>query len=115
MAAEAQAPTLSLARREAALQVRLSGLGTLNSSISSLQSSLADLQNLSTFSASKATSSDEDILTATTFGQAAEVNYDIDVTTLAESHKLATDPTLPNAQFTAVLVAYQPVENEPGP
>ena len=102
LAAEAQAPTTRLDRREAALQVRLSGYGSIKGSLASLQSSLTTLGTLDTYSSRSASSSDTDVVVATTTGKAAAVDYDLNVTTLAASHKLSTDPSLANAKFTSV-------------
>lgn len=102
LAAEAQAPTLRLNTQEARLQVRLSGYGIIMGSISALQSSLSALNDISTYRKSSASSSDTDVLVASTSGQATTGSYDITVTTLAESHKLVTDTNLAAAQFTSV-------------
>jgi flagellar hook-associated protein 2 len=102
LAAEAQAPTTRLDRREAALQVRLSGYGSIKGSLASLKSSLVTLGTLDTYTSRSASSSDTDVVVATTTGEAAAVDYDLNVTTLAASHKLSTDPALSNAQFTSV-------------
>ena len=102
LAAEAQAPTLRMDRREANLQVQLSGYGSIRGSLSGLQNSLSSLQNPATFQARSITSSDSDVVTVTSNGNVTEANYDIVVTTLAETQKLATDPTLAAAQFTDV-------------
>ena len=102
LAAEAEAPSIRLDRAEAGLQVKLSGYGSIKGSLSALQSSLSALQNPASFQGRTVSSSDTDVLTVTSNGQVGKANYDIDVTTLAETHKLSTDPTLANAQFTDV-------------
>ena len=102
LAAEAEAPSIRLDKTEAGLQVKLSGYGSIKGSLSALQSSLSALQNPSSFQGRTIASSDTDVLTVTSNGQVGKANYDIDVTTLAETHKLSTDPTLANAQFTDV-------------
>ena len=102
LAAEAEAPSIRLNKDEAGLQVKLSGYGSIKGSLSALQSSLSALKNPSNFQGRTISSSDTDVLTVTGNGQTGKANYDIDVTTLAETHKLSTDPTLANAQFTDV-------------
>lgn len=99
--AEKAAPTNRLDQREAKLQARLSAYGTLKGALSKLQTSLASLTTSSTFQNKSVTSSDEAVLTATTVSTATAGKYDFNVTQLAENHKLATDPTLANAQFTS--------------
>ncbi len=102
LAAEAEAPSLRLDKTEANLQVKLSGYGSIKGSLSALQSSLSALQNPSSFQGRTISSSNTDVLTVSSNGQVGKANYDIDVSTLAETHKLSTDPTLANAQFTDV-------------
>jgi len=100
--AESAAPVARLNTRETNLQVQLTGYGLLNSSLSGLQSSLTALQNPATFQGRTVSSSDSSVVTVTANGEITEADYDIDITNLAESHKLATDPTLVAAQFTEV-------------
>jgi len=102
LAAEAEVPSIRLDKTEAGLQVKLSGYGSIKGSLSALQSSLSALQNPASFQGRTIASSDTDVLTVSSNGQVGKANYDIDVTTLAETHKLSTDPTLTNAQFTDV-------------
>ncbi|MDT8404479.1 flagellar filament capping protein FliD [Sulfuriflexus sp.] len=102
VAAEAEAPTARLDRRQSDLQLRLSAYGQMKSALSSLSSSLGNLKNFSTFRAYSTTSSDSDIFTATSSGKISKAGYDVNVTGLAENHKLSTDPTLARAQFTDV-------------
>lgn len=100
--AEAAAPTARLARRQSDLELRLSAYGQLNSSLSSLNSSLSSLKSFSTFRSYSTTSSDSDIFTASSSGKISKASYDINVTSLAENHKLSTNPALTAAKFTAV-------------
>ncbi|WP_126453766.1 flagellar filament capping protein FliD [Sulfuriflexus mobilis] len=102
VAAEAQAPTARLDRRQSDLQLRLSAYGQLKSSLSSLSSSLGNLKNFSTFRSYTATSSDSDVFTASSSGKVSKASYDVNVTALAKNHQLSTDPTLAGAQFTDV-------------
>jgi flagellar hook-associated protein 2 len=99
--AEKAAPTNRLDQREAKLQARLSAYGTLKGALSKLQTSLTSLTTSSTFQNKSVSSSDEKVLTATTVSTATAGKYDFNVTQLADNHKLATDPTLTNAQFTS--------------
>lgn len=100
--AEAAAPTARLASRQSDLELRLSAYGQLNSSLSSLNSSLSSLKSFATFRSYSTTSSDSDIFTASSSGKISNASYDINVTSLAENHKLSTDPALAGAKFTEV-------------
>ena len=99
--AESAPITNRLDRREAGLQARLSAYGSLKGALSKLQTSLASLNTSATFQSKSVSSSDTDVLTATTSSLATAGKYDVNVTQLADNHKLATDPTLANAQFTS--------------
>jgi len=103
VAAEAQAPTQRLDRRETNLQVRLSAYGTIRGAVAQFQTSLASLQNVSAYRARSASTSDTDVLSASVNSSAVAASYDIAVTQLAERHRLSTDPTTNvNARFTEV-------------
>jgi flagellar hook-associated protein 2 len=90
MAAERQ-PLVALQRKEAGVQAQISAYGTLRSALSSFQSATKALSDLDKFKIFKATSSDEDVLTATADAEAAIGTYTINnVTALAQHHKLAS-------------------------
>jgi len=100
--AESAAPVARLNTRETDLQVQLTGYGLLRGSLSGLQSSLSSLQNPATFQGRTVSSSDASVVAVTANGQVTAGDYDINITNIAESHKLATDPTLVAAQFTDI-------------
>ena len=100
--AESAAPIARLNTRETDLQVQLTGYGLLQGSLSGLQDSLSTLQDPATFQQRVVSSSNSSVVTVTANGQVTAADYDIDITNLAESHKLSTDPTLTAAQFTDV-------------
>lgn len=102
LSAEARAPKNRLDRQEARLQVELSGYGAMRGSLSGLQSALTALNKPATFQGRSISSSDDDVLTVTSNGKTTRASYDIDVTQLAKSHTLSTDPGLAAAQFTDV-------------
>lgn len=102
IAAERAPVSSRLDRREGQLQARLSAFGTLKSSISSFQTSLASLQTVSTFQNKSVSSGDTDVLTASVSSAVAAGTYDISITQRAESHKLSTDPTKVAHQFTNI-------------
>lgn len=90
MAAESQAPRAALAKKEASYQAKLSAYGMLSGAISSLQSTLANLNNQSTFKAVNATPSDASIFTASASSSAGVGSYSINVTKLAQAQTLST-------------------------
>jgi len=102
--AEAAAPTARLDRRQSDLELRLSSYGQLSSALSSLTSSTNSLKSFSTFRSFSTSSSDSSVLTASSSGNISQASYDINVTSLAENHKLSTDPALAGdgAKFTDI-------------
>ena len=83
-----QQPIVQLQRCEADYQVKLSAYGSLQSSLSNLQSALEGLVETSDFAAFKATSGDTDLFEASASATATPGAHEIIVTQLAESHKL---------------------------
>lgn len=90
VAAEGQPTALRLDRKEASLQAKLSAFGTLKGGLSSFQDSLSGLKSLSNFNARTATVSDSTFFTASATSEANAGIYDITVSKLAQSHKLAS-------------------------
>lgn len=88
VAAEGQPATLRLARREAGFQADLSAVGTLRSSLSSLQSVVQSLQQASDFLTRSAVTSDDERFTATADSTAAPGVYDIEITQLAQAARV---------------------------
>lgn len=82
-------PLTSLQQKEAAYTSELSAFGTLSGALSSFQSSLAGL-DASKFKTLNATSSDTDILTATTAKDAVKGSYKVNITQLAQAQTIAT-------------------------
>lgn len=91
VAAEGKPVSTRLDRQEAKLQSTLSALGTVKSSLSQFQSAVSGLTNLTTFERRTATSSHPELFTATAFGRAVQMNLDVEVQQLAQSHKLASE------------------------
>ena len=83
-----QQPIVQLQRREADYQVKLSAYGSLQSSLSNLQSALEGLVETSDFAVFKATSGDTDLFEASASATATPGSHEIRVTQLAASHKL---------------------------
>ncbi|HHJ39570.1 MAG: hypothetical protein AXA67_09665 [Methylothermaceae bacteria B42] len=79
-----------LDRKEADLQAKISSYGTFKSALSEFRSSLAGLRNSSNFEALSATSSNEDVLTASASSNAEVGSFNLEVKQLAQSHGLAS-------------------------
>jgi len=99
VAAEGQPALLRLGTKEARLQADLSAYGTLKSALSTFQDSVQALNDLESFQARKATSSNVDLFSATADTTAVAASYDIEVLQLAEAEKrrsgdFATDATV---------------------
>lgn len=86
MTAESQ-PLKDYAKKEAAFQARLTGFGTFKSALSSFQSSLSGLNDLSTYSTPTASSSDTTVATASV-DDASNGSYSISVSALAKAQSL---------------------------
>ncbi len=89
MAIERQ-PLAALAQKEAKYQTKLSAYGTLKGAMSSFQSAMGDLSTLSKFRPIKTSVADTTILSASASTGALPGSYSIEVTQLAQSHKLAS-------------------------
>lgn len=88
MAAERQ-PLTKLDTKEAGYQAKLTAYGNLKGALSSFQSTMSGMSNVSLFKGFKATPADTSVLTATTSSIASAGTYSISVTNLAQSQKLA--------------------------
>lgn len=94
-------PLNALNIKEASYQAKLSAFGSLKGALSSFQSVLSGISNITKFQALKATSSDSSIFTATASSIAVAGTYSLDaVTKLAQSQKLAASG---QASSTAVI------------
>lgn len=83
-------PLQAIATQKTAFQSKISAYGTVKSALTSFQSSVSALSSASKFNVQKATSSDTSILTAKTDGSATVGNFDITVSQLAKSQKIAS-------------------------
>ena len=78
-------------QREAALQTRISALGSFKGALSQFQSALAGLKNADTFkSGASATVSNDKLLAATATAGAPVGSYSVTVEQLAQGQRLAT-------------------------
>lgn len=91
VAAERQPVANRLNRQEFRIQTEISALGMLQSSLSSLKSSLAGLSDPAKFQAFKATPANSDLLSASATSEASPGTYKVEVKQLAGAQKLASD------------------------
>lgn len=92
VAAERQPVEQRLTRREATLSVQLSALGSLKGALADFQSALSSLKDLSTFNKRSATSGNSDLYTVSAASDAVPGSYEIEVTSTAQAHKIASQP-----------------------
>ena len=81
-------PLDALTNKQSSYQTKISSLGKLSSALDSIRSAAEALKNSNNFYA--ATSSNKDIATAAVSGKASKASYDVNITQLAKSQKLAS-------------------------
>jgi len=81
-------PLLLLDQKEASFQAELSGYGTLKASISSFQTAVKELSDVSKYTNLTASSSDSTVFTATADSTANTGTYSVETTALAANQKL---------------------------
>lgn len=84
-------PLVALQRRESDTRAQISAYGTLKSAVSGFRDAMQDLSSLDAFRVYQADSSDDGVMTASADGSAANGIYNIDVTRLAQNHKMGSD------------------------
>ena len=87
-------PLIALQRKTKDTEAQISSYGTLKSAISSFQDAMKELGTLDAFRKFATNSSDEDVLTATADKDGAAGIYNVDVTRLAQNHKLGSNEFL---------------------
>jgi len=91
IAAEGSPTVARLDRTEARIQAKITGYGSLKGSLSAFQNSLVSLTQLSTFQQkSISTSSTTSLFSATASSSAIAGTYNVEVTSIAKTHSLAT-------------------------
>lgn len=90
MEAESQ-PLVSLAKKEATIQAKISAFGSIKSTLSSLQTAVQTLSKPASFTGASATVADTSVLTATSGSAAVPGNYNINVAQLAQNHVIRSD------------------------
>ncbi len=92
-------PLIALQRRESDTRAQISAFGSLKSAISDFQTAMKDLSTLDAFRVFQSESSDEDVMTASAGSEAASGIYNLDVTRLAQNHKMGSDQFAKTATF----------------
>lgn len=90
MTAEA-APQDLLKSQESAVKTQLSAYGQFSSALSALQTAIKNISTASKFNQQALTSADTSVFTATSSGSSSISSYNIAVSQLAQSQKLATN------------------------
>ncbi len=85
-------PLLQIDSREGEYNAELSALGQVKGALSSFQDAMSGLADTAKFNVYSALSSDEDVLTASATNSAAPGSFAIQVTQLAQHHKMASNP-----------------------
>ena len=83
-------PIQFLEVQQTEIDIQISALGLVKDSVASFQSAVSGLNVASTFRSFSVISSDEDVLTATAGEGSVPISSDIEVTSLAQRHKLAS-------------------------
>lgn len=85
-----QGPLNNVTKQKTAVQTKISAFGSLNSSLASFQTALGNLSTSTKFNVQATSVSDSTVFSATANGQATNGSYTVNVTQLAQNHKLAT-------------------------
>lgn len=92
VAADRLRPDAQIARETSRVTTQISALGQLMGSLANFRSSLGSLQTLGAFSTRAATSSNQELVTATVSSSAVPGSYDIDVQQIAQAHQISSTP-----------------------
>lgn len=84
-------PLVALQRKASDTRAEISTYGNLKSKISGFQDAMKELSSLDAFRKFGSNASDEDVMSATADGDAAAGIYNIDVTRLAQNHKMGSN------------------------
>ena len=85
-----QQPLTQLDKQESVDNARITAYGTLKGSLSALQTALQGLSSADSFNILTASTSDASSIGATITGKATQGSYSVDVTQLAQAHKLVS-------------------------
>jgi len=90
-------PVELMENRKEDYNVKLTTYSTLQAKLTALRAAAKNMDTSSEFSSLTGTSSDEDVLTATTTTTAKDMTYNMQVKALAQTHKVATASTFNSA------------------
>lgn len=107
-------PLLSMQSRQQKLQLQISALNTIKASIFALQTRATDLTRSSTFSAMKATSSNEQVAAATAMNGSASASYLVDITSLATADRYTSAALAFNDALKATMQSTGELNTTPG-
>jgi flagellar hook-associated protein 2 len=99
IAAEEAPTTNRLDQKESTFQAKISALGMLKSSLSSFQSSLTTLKDITSFQKRTTSSTDSTLVAASANESASEGSYSVSINRLAQIHKLGSAEHLDTATF----------------
>ncbi|GAB3537637.1 hypothetical protein GCM10027343_01320 [Noviherbaspirillum agri] len=85
-----QQPLTSLSKKESSIKAKLSAIGNLKSALSTFQTAVRGLSDISKFQAVKATVADSAIASVSGSGSAVPGTYSLEVSKLAQAQKLAS-------------------------
>lgn len=85
-----QQPLAAMARKEASYQSKLSAVGNVKSALSTFQTAVKSLSDMSKYQAVKVTPADASIATATGTSGAVPGTYSLDISKLAQAQKLVS-------------------------
>jgi flagellar hook-associated protein 2 len=98
MAIERQ-PLLRMDQKEAKVQAEISGYGSLKGVLATLQNAMEKLGDSETYQATKANSSNAEVLTVSSTTDATASSYSITVNRLAQAHKLGSTEFASSSTF----------------
>lgn len=84
-------PVVALQKKVTDTRSEISAYGTLKSALSKFQDKMQELSSLDAFRKFSSLSSDDDVLGATASSKAAAGTYNLDITRLAQNHKLGSN------------------------
>jgi flagellar hook-associated protein 2 len=90
VAAEKAPQQAQITRKQTSIVTEISALGSLKGALADFQSSLAQLKTVGAFGVRAATSSDDEIFTATATTAAAAGSYDVEVEQIADAQQLSS-------------------------
>ncbi len=97
-------PLTNLQEQQSEIEAQISAYGKLSSAVATFRGSLTSLDTLNDFKAFNATSSNESAFTATTSISATPSTYSVEVTRIAERHKMQANTTYADKDTTQLGV-----------